>query len=134
MIFNFAIECSTRNAKEYPYELRFGFPYEKNLRFLSTSFMLKTEEKTIIAIYVRVSTHKKQQIENHLHELREYYKRMHYEIFQKYIDNEDRAKSRRERKGFAQMLQDAYQHYNRKMILRNRLARNALMGDFMVFC
>lgn len=50
-----------------------------------------------MAIYARVSTKDKQDVANQLHELRAYCKRMGFEIYHEYIDNESGSKGRKER-------------------------------------
>lgn len=62
-----------------------------------------------VAIYARVSTREKQDVENQLRELREYCQRMQFTIVQEYIDTESGAKGKGERKAFTQMFTDANQ-------------------------
>jgi DNA invertase Pin-like site-specific DNA recombinase len=52
---------------------------------------------------------KKQDVANQLCELRAYCKRIGYEIYHEYIDNESGAKGRRERKAFGRLFDDASQ-------------------------
>ncbi len=50
--------------------------------------MSQTNHKTQAAIYARVSTKDKQDIQNQLRELRRWAKKMGYKIYKEYIDNE----------------------------------------------
>lgn len=71
--------------------------------------MSKTREKILVAIYARVSTKDKQDVNNQLRELRQWAKRMRYDVFHEYVDNESGSKGRGERKQFTKMFQDASQ-------------------------
>jgi len=71
--------------------------------------MPQTNHKTQVAIYARVSTKDKQDVENQLRELRRWAKKMGYKIYQEYVDNESGSKGRGQRQQFTQMFQDAAQ-------------------------
>jgi len=71
--------------------------------------MPQTNHKTQVAIYARVSTKDKQDVENQLRELRRWTKKMGYKIYQEYIDNESGSNGRGQRQQFTQMFQDAAQ-------------------------
>lgn len=60
-----------------------------------------------VALYARVSTKNKQEVENQLHQLREYCQKNGYEIQKEYIDRESGANP--ERKEFKELFKDAYQ-------------------------
>ncbi|NIP22707.1 MAG: recombinase family protein, partial [Phycisphaerae bacterium] len=49
--------------------------------------MSSKKNKTQVAIYGRVSTKNKQEVENQLRELRRWVRKMGYNIYQEYIDN-----------------------------------------------
>ena len=68
--------------------------------------MLK-QKNISVAIYARVSTREKQEVENQLRQLREYCQRCGHTIFNEYIDKESGAKGRSERQAFSQMFKDA---------------------------
>ena len=69
--------------------------------------MPQTNHKTQVAIYARVSTKDKQDVENQLRELRSWAKKMGYKIYQEYVDSESGSKGKDERQQFAQMFTDA---------------------------
>ena len=71
--------------------------------------MRQTNHKTQVAIYARVSTKDKQDVQNQLRELRRWTKKMGYKIYREYTDNESGSKSRGQRQQFTQMFQDAAQ-------------------------
>jgi len=71
--------------------------------------MPQTNHKTQVAIYARVSTRDKQDVQNQLRELRQWTKKMGYKIYHEYVDNESGAKGRSERKQFALMFEEASQ-------------------------
>ena len=71
--------------------------------------MPKSNHKTQVAIYARVSTRDKQDVQNQLRELRQWTKKMGYKIYHEYVDNESGAKGRSERKQFALMFEEASQ-------------------------
>ncbi len=50
--------------------------------------MPQTNHITQVAIYARVSTKDKQDVQNQLRELRRWTKKMGYKIHQEYVDNE----------------------------------------------
>lgn len=60
-----------------------------------------------VALYARVSTKTRQEVENQLHQLREYCQKNGYEIHKEYIDHESGGNP--ERKEFKQLFKDAYQ-------------------------
>ena len=60
-----------------------------------------------VALYARVSTKTKQEVENQLHQLREYCQKNGYDIHREYIDHESGGNP--ERKEFKQLFKDAYQ-------------------------
>jgi len=65
-------------------------------------------EKNIrVALYARVSTKTKQEIENQLHQLREYCQKNGYAIQKEYIDHESGGNP--DRKEFKELFKDAYQ-------------------------
>ncbi|MCH8957534.1 recombinase family protein [candidate division KSB1 bacterium] len=67
----------------------FGRNTLKNLTFQTLSFLCpKPTTKPKIAIYARVSTKDKQDVQNQLRELRRWAKKMGYKIYKEYIDNE----------------------------------------------
>lgn len=68
--------------------------------------MPQTNHKTQVAIYARVSTNDKQNVQNQLMEL-SWTKRMGYQVYQEYIDNESGSKGKGEREGFTKMFQEA---------------------------
>lgn len=70
---------------------------------------MNNQKKTTVAIYARVSTREKQEIENQLRQLREYCERCGHTIYKEYIDKESGAKGRSERQAFSQMFKDASQ-------------------------
>lgn len=71
--------------------------------------MDRSNNKTLVAIYARVSTKNKQDVTNQLQELRHWCKKMGYTIYKEYVDKESGTKGRNERVQFAQILQDAAQ-------------------------
>ena len=71
--------------------------------------MKKKTTQPLVAIYARVSTKEKQEVENQLHELRTWCKRMGYNVYREYIDKESGVKGRGERKAFTEMFADASQ-------------------------
>jgi len=71
--------------------------------------MPQTDNKIQIAIYARVSTKDKQDVQNQLRELRRWTKKMAYKVYREYIDNESGSKGRGQRQQFTQMFQDAAQ-------------------------
>jgi DNA invertase Pin-like site-specific DNA recombinase len=71
--------------------------------------MSTLNHKTKVALYARVSTKDKQDVDNQLIELRRWVKNNGYKIHKEYIDNESGAKGRAERQQFAAMFQDAHQ-------------------------
>ena len=68
--------------------------------------MKKKTTQPLVAISARVSTKEKQEVENQLHELRTWCKRMAYNIYREYIDKESGAKGRGGRKAFTEMVAD----------------------------
>ncbi len=56
--------------------------------------MPQPNHKTQVAIYARVSTRDKQDVQNQLRELRQWTKKMGYKIYHEYVDNESGAKGR----------------------------------------
>jgi DNA invertase Pin-like site-specific DNA recombinase len=71
--------------------------------------MRNEQNNTLVAIYARVSTKEKQEIQNQLRELRQWCGRMGHRIYHEYIDKETGSKGRSERKQFSQMFKDASQ-------------------------
>ena len=65
--------------------------------------------KPLVAIYARVSTKEKQEVENQLYELRRWCRKMGYKVYREYIDKETGSKGRGERKEFGEMFADAAQ-------------------------
>ena len=70
--------------------------------------MTPMNNKTQVAIYARVSTKEKQDVQNQLRELRRWTKKMGYKIYQEYIDNESGSNGRGQRQQFTQMFQEGY--------------------------
>lgn len=66
-------------------------------------------KKILVAIYARVSTKDKQEVQNQLRDLRQWCQRMKYRVYQEYVDNESGSKGRRQRKRFAEMFEAASQ-------------------------
>lgn len=66
-------------------------------------------EQKRVAIYARVSTREKQDVENQLQQLREYCQRMQYTIVREYVDSESGTKGRGERKQFTLLFEHASQ-------------------------
>lgn len=64
-------------------------------------------KETRVALYARVSTKTKQDVENQLHQLREYCQKNGYEIHKQYIDHESGGNP--DRKEFKELFKDAYQ-------------------------
>ena len=80
----------------------------KKERFLdSREAMAKPSKHKRVAIYARVSTKDKQDVQNQLRELRQWCKRMNYQVHKEYVDSESGSKGRGERKQFTQMFEDA---------------------------
>jgi len=71
--------------------------------------MVQPNHKIQVAIYARVSTKDKQDVQNQLRELRRWTKKMGYKIYQEYVDNESGSNGRGQRQQFTQMFQDAAQ-------------------------
>jgi DNA invertase Pin-like site-specific DNA recombinase len=60
-----------------------------------------------VALYARVSTKNKQEVENQLHQLREYCQKNGYAIQKEYVDHESGGNP--DRKEFKELFRDAYQ-------------------------
>jgi DNA invertase Pin-like site-specific DNA recombinase len=60
-----------------------------------------------VGIYARVSTKTKQEVENQLHQLREYCQKNGYELQKEYVDHESGGNP--DRKEFKELFKDAYQ-------------------------
>ena len=71
--------------------------------------MPQTKPKIQVAIYARVSTKDKQDVENQLRELRRWTKKMGYEIYKEFVDKESGSRGRGERKEFGWMFEEASQ-------------------------
>ena len=69
--------------------------------------MTKSNHKTQVAIYARVSSKDKQDVENQLRELRSWTKKMGHKIYREYVHSESGSKGKGERQQFAQMFADA---------------------------
>lgn len=65
--------------------------------------MRQTNHKTNVAIYARVSTKAKQDVENQLRELRSWTKKMGHKIYREYVHSESGSKGKGERQQFAQI-------------------------------
>ena len=78
--------------------------------------MTENNSKIQVAIYARVSTKGKQDVENQLRELRRWAKKMGYKIHQEYVDEESGGRGRGERKEFSRMFKDASKRHYRERI------------------
>ena len=71
--------------------------------------MFPANPKIHVAVYARVSTKDKQDVENQLRELRLWVRKMGYKIYKEFVDNESGAKGRGERKQFGRIFEEASQ-------------------------
>lgn len=69
---------------------------------------MENNDVTRVALYARVSTKDKQEVENQLVQLRQYCQKNGYEISREYVDRESGGNP--DRKEFKELFKDAYQH------------------------